>query len=329
VLHRSVPILIASTASLAASACDSARAGSQTGAAAVSQDASDALIDGAAAGVPLPIEPVTEGAAELPPTGLPLTLLATLSGPEGRATIRDDDEGVIATYRPGETLRPDVFVVAIDEDGVTLDEDGATFRLPFDPEATELRPDDVFYPDLVRYDDLPHSMADAVQLGDGEGWVVKHAAYAWGTPRTVAAIREALHRYGRAHPDAPDVYVGDLSKKDGGPFPPHLSHQSGRDVDIGLVHSGRHAGARGFFKANLDLERTWALLSALLDTGQVAYVFVDYHVQARLYEWAAAHDVSPALLESRFQYPHGRTAAHGIVRHWKGHADHLHVRFRE
>src|SRR5690606_23260483 len=136
--------------------------------------------------------------------------------------------------------------------------------------------------------------------------------------------------YARADASAPPVYVGDLSKKEGGPFPPHVSHQSGRDVDIGLVHQGHHAGARRFVRAtrtSLDVERTWSLLVALLETGQVAYVFVDYEVQGWLHAWATARGVNPARLQEWFQYPRGATAMAGVVRHWRGHTDHLHVRF--
>jgi murein endopeptidase len=140
-----------------------------------------------------------------------------------------------------------------------------------------------------------------------------------------------MRGYARVHPEAPPVYVGDLSKKDGGPFPPHVSHQSGRDVDIGFVHLGRHEGARRFVRAtatNLDLQRTWDLLEALVATGQVAYVFLDYGVQGLLVQWATERGINPAVIEERFQYPRGRSAAHGLVRHWRGHADHLHVRFQ-
>ena len=49
------------------------------------------------------------------------------------------------------------------------------------------------------------------------------------TIRTIIAVTEAYHR---AHPHAPRVVVGDLSRTDGGPMDQHVSHQNGLDVDI-------------------------------------------------------------------------------------------------
>jgi hypothetical protein len=312
----------------AASACDPAPPGSRPAEVAVVQRPDATVIESGPGD--------TEGASDpddgIAPTGLPLTLLATLVGEDGRATIRDDDGGIIASYRVGETVRPGVTVAIIEPRGVTLDEGGTPSRLAFGEGPATLSADDVYYPDLARFDDLPSSMADAIQLEDGEGYVVKAPAFAWGTPRTIAALRDGLRAYARAHPDASVVYVGDLSKEGGGPFPPHLSHQYGRDVDIGLLHVGASAGARRFVRAaprNLDFERTWDLLVALLETKEVAYMFLDYELQGWLYEWATQRGVNPAKLDEWFQYPKGRAAMHGVIRHWKGHADHVHVRYRQ
>ena len=84
--------------------------------------------------------------------------------------------------------------------------------------------------------------------------------------------------------------------------------------------------------AALDLEATWALLGSFarttqLDTG-VAMIFLDYDVQARLYRWAKARGTPEDELEFLFQYPRGKDALAGLVRHWPHHADHMHVRFR-
>ena len=57
------------------------------------------------------------------------------------------------------------------------------------------------------------------------------------------------------------------------------------------------------------------------------YLFVDYELQHLLYEEARAMGATEVQLERWFQYPYGRRAARGIIRHWKGHDDHFHVRF--
>ena len=131
-------------------------------------------------------------------------------------------------------------------------------------------------------------------------------------------------------PGGPKVHVGDISKKGGGPMPPHSSHQLGRDVDVGYVLEGKLADEARFKKAtedNLDVARTWRLIKSFIDTEQVVYVFVDYKLQQPLYEHAKARGASEELLDELFQYPRGRRRSHGIIRHWKGHDDHFHVRF--
>lgn len=55
----------------------------------------------------------------------------------------------------------------------------------------------------------------------------------WGTDRLVRLLLRVIREYAAAHPEAPRVGVGDLSRPHGGPFgPKHLSHQNGRDADV-------------------------------------------------------------------------------------------------
>ena len=55
----------------------------------------------------------------------------------------------------------------------------------------------------------------------------------WGSDRLVRVVLRVLEEYRRAHPHAPRVAVGDLSRRRGGPFgPKHASHQNGLDVDV-------------------------------------------------------------------------------------------------
>jgi murein endopeptidase len=57
-------------------------------------------------------------------------------------------------------------------------------------------------------------------------------------------------------------------------------------------------------------------------------MFLDFKVQGLIYRWAKEHDVSDARLERIFQYPHGRGANDGLIRHEPNHDNHLHVRFK-
>jgi murein endopeptidase len=55
----------------------------------------------------------------------------------------------------------------------------------------------------------------------------------WGTDRLVRTLLRVIDRFAAAHPRAPRVGVGDLSRPHGGPFGPvHASHQNGLDVDV-------------------------------------------------------------------------------------------------
>ena len=266
-----------------------------------------------------------------PPTPLPLTLLATLDDPadeSDRATIRDGDSGIIMGYRAGDEIRDGVVVLAVDSGVVELQRDGEVEYLSISPIPFEVDPSDVFYPDLV--DDLGTAMSDGVKMPPGPGYVLKTPAHAWGTQRTVALLRDAVRAYARDN-DGPKVRIGDLSLPGGGPFPPHLSHREGRDVDIGYILQGPNKNARYFHnvtESNLDEARTWALIEAILATGEVGYIFMDYEIQKRLYAHAEANGVSSDRLGSLFQYPNGRRASRGIIRHWRSHRGHFHVRFR-
>lgn len=266
-----------------------------------------------------------------PPTQLPLTVLTTLDDPadeNDRATVRDADSGVIASYRAGDQIRDGLIVLSIADGIVELSNDGEVEYLSVSPVPFELDPQDVFYPDLI--DDLGTELGDGVQMPKGTSYIVKRPGNAWGTPRTVALLRDAIRTYAREN-QGPKVRVGDISLPGGGPFPPHLSHQEGRDVDVGYVLRGAKKNERYFHPAtadNLDLPRTWALLEALLATNEVGYVFMDYELQKLLYAHAEGAGVGSERLAELFQYPRGRRASRGVIRHWKGHRGHFHVRFR-
>jgi murein endopeptidase len=60
----------------------------------------------------------------------------------------------------------------------------------------------------------------------------------WGTDRLVRLTLRVASEYAAAHPRAPRLGIGDLSRPHGGDFgirygwPGHVSHQNGRDVDV-------------------------------------------------------------------------------------------------
>ena len=172
-----------------------------------------------------------------------------------------------------------------------------------------------------------------VQLPGGSHYVVKHPSNAWGTGKTIRLIQSAVASYKRqVGGKGPKVHVGDISRKGGGKFPPHRSHQHGRDVDVGYVLTGDVADETKFIsanKSNLDAKKTWKLLKAFIDTNEVRYIFMDYKLQQLVYEAAKEMGESEALLTELFQYPRGKGRTRGIIRHWRRHVNHFHVRFHK
>jgi murein endopeptidase len=174
-------------------------------------------------------------------------------------------------------------------------------------------------------------LSGGIQLPNGRHYHVKREHSAWGTSHTVRSIQTAVATYKRKMPGGPKVHVGDISRKAGGPFSPHISHQHGRDVDMGYVLAGQYAHETKFRTVSakyLDVPRTWTLIKAFLDTNEVAYIFMDYRIQGQLYDYARERGVNEDTLDELFQYPRGRGRTHGMIRHWRGHVNHFHVRFR-
>jgi hypothetical protein len=174
------------------------------------------------------------------------------------------------------------------------------------------------------------------QLEPGDGYRIRRPGRAFGTQTTVELIERAVRETLDAFPDVHVLAIGDLSAETGGQITEHRSHQSGRDADIGLYYLEQPAGyPASFIEAsadNLDAAATFKLIERFLatagDDGGVQMIFLDFEVQGLLYAWGLDHGISERRLERIFQYPHGRGASEGLVRHEPNHANHMHVRFR-
>lgn len=167
------------------------------------------------------------------------------------------------------------------------------------------------------------------QLLPGPGYRVRARSRAWGTNATVTRLIAAFRKMERRFPGA-RVVIGDLSLKEGGHMPPHVSHQNGRDVDISFYVKGKKA-LEDWVRvtpATLDAQRTLALIEELIAGGGVQYVFISYPLQAPLYEQAKKAGWSARKLRQVFQYPRGEAAV-AIVMHEPGHNDHFHLRFED
>ncbi len=172
------------------------------------------------------------------------------------------------------------------------------------------------------------SLEDGAKLphrGLGFFHIGKHP---FGTDETVTYVQYAAWAVAKLFPGTAPVVVGDISRNGGGWLSPHRSHRTGRDVDIGYYADGNRP--LRWFKdldaGKMDLAKTWTLLEALLRTGAVQYVFIDRSIQEQLYRHARGEGWGEDTLGTIFQYPAGRSRT--IIRHVRGHRNHLHVRFR-
>lgn|GEM_PF-2046964 len=151
----------------------------------------------------------------------------------------------------------------------------------------------------------------------------------FGTREMVDAVRRLVQVVADAHPGTPRLVIGDLSRARGGRIRPHKSHQSGRDIDIGFYlkapsDPGTFVPATA---ANLDLERTWTLIKALHEDDGVQYVFIDRRVQKLLHAFARdIKGVDTETLSQIFEYPQRKSQV-ALVRHRRGHRNHIHIRY--
>lgn len=169
------------------------------------------------------------------------------------------------------------------------------------------------------------SLMNGVQMPRGEFWEIVDPSNAWGTRETVDFLARSIEKVHEIYPGAPPLFIGHISAKHGRRLSPHVSHQAGRDVDISYyLLSSR----RGFIKAsadNLDLAKTWAFVRALITETDVEMILIDTSIQRLLDEYASNRGEDAAWLDQVFQVRGKNRAA--VVRHAKGHVNHLHIRF--
>jgi murein endopeptidase len=128
----------------------------------------------------------------------------------------------------------------------------------------------------------------------------------WGTDRLVRTLLTVLEEFAAAHPDAPRIGVGDLSRPDGGDFGPryglpgHVSHQNGLDADLYYPRLDRRERAPRS-PAQIDRALAQDLVDRFVRAGAVK-VFVGPRTGLR---------GNPSIVQPLYR-----------------HDDHLHVRLR-
>lgn len=165
----------------------------------------------------------------------------------------------------------------------------------------------------------------AVQMESSNHWHVNNGRESFGTAETIAYLSHAINRVNQLYPNSPKLSIGDISTAKGGHFKPHLSHQSGRDVDLGFYYKDGSRWYSHADKENLDLERTWALVKFTITETDVEVIFLDRSLQKLMREHAAAMGEDEVWLEQVFGGP--GTNLRPMILHEPGHKTHLHIRY--
>lgn len=256
--------------------------------------------------------------------------------------VSSEQRGAASSPAPGtaeEAALADAHDVDVDDDGGEVD-DG--LELPADPSTgarahsplsamTEAQIEELLSKDPAALGPMSLGATNAgalfngVRMPEGDRWELVDPAHAWGTRETIDAIDRAIGEVHRQFPGSPKLYIGHISAREGGHLSPHKSHQAGRDVDISYFLDARHRWYQRATAANLDRERTWAFVRALVTETDVELILIDSSVQRLLKEYALKIGEDRDWLDEVFQL--GSRKPRPLVRHARGHANHIHVRF--
>ncbi len=170
-------------------------------------------------------------------------------------------------------------------------------------------------------------IANAVQIPTNEAlYTLRNLDHSWGSSHAIEQLTLGIQRFRSKSGFQDELVIMDMSQRKGGRFRPHESHQAGRDVDIRLpLRAGVPKGTIPKASSLVDWDATWALVRALISTGQVRFIFLARNRQRALYEAAKRAGMSDDELAPLLQYP--RKARTAVVRHARGHVKHIHVRF--
>lgn len=168
-------------------------------------------------------------------------------------------------------------------------------------------------------------LLNAAAMPEDPRWTLVDPAHVWGTTETVSYLLTAIDALSKEFPDSHSIFIGDISRQRGGYIKPHLSHQSGKDVDIGYFYTTKdpvwYTRATPY---NFDRARTWAFIRAIIAHTDVHLIFVDRRVQRWLRSYAESIGEDPGWLHSIFD---GNETHESMIRHEPGHDTHFHVRF--
>lgn len=138
----------------------------------------------------------------------------------------------------------------------------------------------------------------------------------WGTPKMMRLLAAMGAQFNQYFPNEA-MSVGGISLPRGGPFPPHVSHQVGLDVDISFSRGG----------GGFDVQRNSLIVASVVrqlpDFRKIngrQYILVDASKHGSL-RWGLDRLVAEGNLTAE-----QRDRALGTLTHWPNHNDHFHIR---
>lgn len=162
-----------------------------------------------------------------------------------------------------------------------------------------------------------------VQLETSDAAIIRNKRRAWLTPTAARSFLDGARRFNARATELGlgnlRVQLNDASKQGGGQLAGHASHRRGVDLDVVV---------KGIEGQRLPPVALPSLLQAFLSDPNLQVIFLDHGRQAEVFD---ALEVNPELapgLARDLQYPLPPHKGKTRVRHWPGHANHLHLRYR-
>lgn len=171
-------------------------------------------------------------------------------------------------------------------------------------------------------------LVDGVQLPESPLYSRGVARVLWGSSHTIEQLQRAFAHFRHDTGFEHEIVIGSISKRNGRKLPPHKSHQSGRDVDIRLPLLPHVPDTKHPNPDEIDWYASWGLIKALGETDSVTVVFLEADLHRRVYEAARSMGEPRDVLAEYLIFPRWKPKGDPLVRHARGHDEHIHVRFR-
>ncbi len=172
-------------------------------------------------------------------------------------------------------------------------------------------------------------LAYGEHIGEGAGYRLRFPKNAFGIPRVLRVLRTCASEVQRANPGTAQILIGDISRPTGGKFPPHQSHQTGRDADVGYYMAGNVQNKTMYRvgPSHVDMDKSWALLKCYLTRDSVVRVYMDKSIQRAMRRHLLRKGLASETLTDRLFEEKSSKPAEALIRHAPHHDTHIHVRF--